>query len=191
MEFKVSKICQLRYVQVFFSVTPGRAGFPPGDFVGSPIVSMGGITSHSQSVAYSSSFHAVPQRHLVLKPPQLENFFLGAVTSHILFDLVFLLIYSESFHTIWVLIAGPLACERRWHNCVTGIAACCIVAALRSGWHHLTTSAEAKLLSAPCLCHTHSQRMSTLSFSCCYANVKTDLFPPQLVSVSGKTNSFS
>lgn len=70
------------------------------------------------------------------------------------------------------------ALAESWHNCVTGIAACWVVAGLRSGWHHLTTSAEAKLLSAPCLCHTHSQRMSTLSFPCCYATVKTDLFHP-------------
>lgn len=108
-------------------------------------------------------------------------------------------------HTVWLGLLAYLFWELSYHldanswpdrmqaalaESWQGIAACWVVAGLRSCWHHPATSAGAKLLSAPCLCHTHPQGMSTLPFSGCYATVKTAFFL-LLVSVSGKTNSSS
>lgn len=67
-----------------------------------------------------------------------------------------------------------------WQSRAVGIAACWIVAGLRSGWQQPASSAGAKLLPAPCLCHTPPQGASLLSFSRCRATVKAAFFPTSI-----------
>lgn len=67
-----------------------------------------------------------------------------------------------------------------WQSLAVGITACWIVAGLRSGWQQPASSAGAKLLPAPCLCHTPPQGAAPLSFSCCHATVKAGFFPTSI-----------
>ena len=174
-------------------MTRGKAGFLPDDFVVCHIVSLGWFTSCSQSVAYSSALHAVLQNRLSAETASAgEPLAWCCRFTHTVWLGVAYLFWELSYHldaNSWPDRMQEALAES-WQSRATGIAACWIVAGLRSGWHHPTTSAGAKLLSAPCLCHTHPQGMSTLPFSGCYATVKTAFFP-QLLSVSGKTDSSS
>lgn len=157
-------------------------------------MTLGWITSCSQSVAYSSSLRAVPQSHSSAETALAGQLLARCChfTHAVWLRLLAYLFWELSYHldaNSWPDCMQEALAES-WQRRITGIAACWIVAGLRSGWNHQTASAGAKLLSAPCLCHTHPQGTFTLPFSGCHATVKTAFFP-QLVNVSGKTNGSS
>lgn len=161
----------------------GKAGFSPDDAVGCHTVSLGCFPSWSQSVAYNCSQNAVLQSH-----SSAETAWAGGLaccchfTHTIWVGLLVYLSWELSYHLdakSWPHCTWEALAESRW-SCAGEIAACWIVAGLRSGWEHPASSAGAKLLSAPCLCHTHPQGASPLSFSCCHATVKAAFIPTSL-----------
>lgn len=130
----------------------------------------------------------------VLKLPELMDLFAAAIL-HTLFELIFFLVYF-SWELSYCLDAESWPhCTREalaesWRSFAVGMAACWIIAGLRSGWQHPASSAGAKLLSAPCLCHIHPQGASLCLFLVAMQLSKL-LFFPLASNVSGKTNSTS
>lgn len=162
----------------------GEAGFPPHDAVGCHTVSLGCFPSWSQSVVYSSSQNAVSQNHLSAETAWAEGLACCCHFTHTVWvGLLVYLSWELSYHLdakSWPHCTQEALAES-WRSRAVGIAACWIVAGLRSGWHHPASSAGAKLLSAPCLCHTHPQGASASSFSCSHGTVKTAFFPTRLL----------
>lgn len=111
--------------------------------------------------------------------PWLENSLLSAAISHMLFALLCVLVYSESFHFSdaerWP-DGKQEALTGSWQGCATGITAWALEL-LRAGLGAPSSPSQTQMTTFPCLCYTEHSTFSFMHFPCLLVFLVKQIIP--------------